>query len=64
MLPTYVAGTRDHNETLVRCFGAFFLCVPFCRGSGEVHRWVCTIRIDVVVPGVFAHIDEGLRTEG
>lgn len=62
MLPTYIAGTRDHNETLVRCFGAFLLCIPFRRGSSEVHGWVRTVRVDVVVACVFAHVDEGLRT--
>ncbi len=59
MLSTYVAGTRDHDETFVRCFAALFLCVPFRRGSGEVHGWVCAIRIDVIISCVFAHLEEG-----
>ena len=63
VLPTYIAGTRDHNETLVRCFAAFFLRIPFRRGSGEMHGWVGTVRVDVVVSCVFAHVDEGSRTE-
>lgn len=63
LLPTYIAGTRDHNETLVRCFAAFFLRIPFRRGPGEMHGWVCAVRVDVVVSCVFAHVDEGSRTE-
>ena len=63
MLSTYVAGTRDHNETLVRCFGAFFLCISFRRGSSEVHSWVCTVRVDVIVACIFAHNGESSPTE-
>ena len=64
MLPTYIAGTRHHNEALVRCFVALFLGVPLQRGSGEVHSWIGAIRIDVVVSRVFAHLERGSLTEG
>ena len=64
VLSTYCAGTRDDNETLVRCFGAFLLCIPFERGSGKVHGWICAIRIDVVVSCVFAHREGDSLTEG
>lgn len=56
MLSTYVAGTRHHDETLVRCLLALLLCIPFRRCSGEVHSWVCAIRVDVIVSCVFAHL--------
>ena len=65
VLPTYIAGTRDHNETLVRCFVALFLGIPLQRGSGEVHSWIGAIRIDVIVSRVFAHLERGsLKEEG
>ena len=59
MLPTYIAGARDHDVALVRSFGALFLRIALCRGSGKVHGWVRTVRVDVVVPCVFAHVEEG-----
>ena len=63
-LSTYTAGTRHHNETLMRCFGAFLLGIPFQRGSREVHGWVRAIRVDVIVPCVFAHVEDSLTKEG
>ena len=63
MLSTYVASTRDHNETLVGCFAAFFLYIPFRGGSGEVHSRVGTVGVDVVVARVFAHLDQGFWVE-
>ena len=63
LLPTYIAGTRHHNEPLVRCFVALFLGIPLQRGSRKVHSWIGAIRIDVVVSRVFAHLERGSRTE-
>ena len=63
MLPTDIARTRDHNESLVRCFGAFFLCISFQRGPGEVHCRVGAIRVHVVVSRVFTHLAGGSLTE-
>ena len=64
VLSTYVAGTGDHNKTFVRCLGAFLLWIPFERGSGEMHRGIGAIRIDVIISCVFAHREADPLTEG